>query len=482
MNEAAAALSQVPSSASTWAWRVVRGGLIGMAAHGLLALGLLGAGASVWPGWLPACVLAGIVAAPVRDTVVDPRGAPRGLVIAVVIVLAAVLVALAFGALATPARHWDGFVAWEMRARVLTEAPTLLQPYFTDHAVFAQSRDYPLVQPLWQASLAHLLGSGGRALFPSLWAALLATLGLALRRGGWPGRTCWLAVAGLGLMPMLVTPTSGAVDSGYGETAILLALTAAGAGLVLRDGLLLGAACTLAVVLKPEGTIYALVVTAAAWWSGERRLVAGAALGSTLALAVWLPVRTFLAVGPAAAASVAWTPRLAALTAVTPLLVWVRPSVGRRPTIWLLAGAAAVVLATAAALGSDEGALGGYLHNLRVLPGRLARVPALLAALCQQALALQRFGLLWPLLALAPFAAGPRATRPRGLGTLLALGLAVVCASMLLSPEEDFDHHVRSSLDRLLLQWTGPSVLLIATWLGQHAAQTHATQPAPSQA
>lgn len=456
------------------AWRLVRGSLLGLAGYGLLALAILSAGASVSPLWLPIALVAGVLATRRNDTRSPAMPAPRWLTLTSIVVLASVLGALTYGAMATPARHWDGFVAWDMRARVLADAPTLRQPYFTDHAVFAQSRDYPLLQPLWQASLSHLLGGGGRVLFPVLWLLLVALTGLTARRSGLPPTHAWLAAAGLGLMPMLVSPTSGAVDSGYGENAILLALTAAAAGLLLNDAALLAAACVLAVLLKPEGTVYALAIACTAWWRGDRGLAAGAVLGTVAALSVWLPAREFLELGPAAAANESWALRLLLLVGAAAMAIRLQP---RRPIRRILRAKAAWVavgvgIASAGVLlalgvGSDGGALGGYTANFGRLPARLGRLPALVAALGEQILAVNRFGLLWPILLLATLRRDPTTSdvRTRSLSTMLALGILVICASMVLSPEEDFQHHVRSSLDRLLLQWTGPSVLLAAACL-----------------
>jgi len=471
-------------------WHVLRGLVLGLALHGLIGIALLAAGVRVWPGWLPllvavaACVaVAGARRAgpPASPTVGPASGAaaptrrletaPRWLRLLVLGALAVTFAALVQGAIATPARHWDGFTSWEMRARVLEEAPTLRQPFFADPAVFAHSRDYPLLQPLWQASTAALTGSGGRVLFPLLWLLVVGIAGSAVRRAGLPPIHAWLAAAGLGLMPMLVSPTSGAVDSGYAECALLLALTAAAAAILVGDGVLLGAACVLAVLLKPEGTVYALAITACVFWRGPRPLLVGAAIGTGLALATWLPAWTFLDLGPAAAAQVSPLPRWIVLTLAAALVIALACWLGERSRLWLLLAVAALAVAAVgvvAGIGdAGPGALGSYAANLRRLPQRAARLPALLAALFAQATSVQRFGLLLPLVAVA-VCRRDRAAVDAGTRTLtamLALGMVVVGGSMLLSPEPDFDHHVRSSLDRLLLQWTGVATLCTAGWL-----------------
>lgn len=468
------------------AWRVTRGVILGLAGHGLWAMLLLTAGSSVWPGWLPLALLGGVLVAgraqaPAAAAASEP--APRWLWLSASILLAVVFVALVYGATATPSRHWDGFVAWEMRATVLSEAPTLRQPHFTDHGVFAQSRDYPVLQPLWQANLANLVGGGGRILFPLLWLLLVFLTGLTLARSGHPSRYAWLGAAGLGLMPMLVSPTSGGVDSGYGETALLLALTAAAAGIVLRDPWLLAAGCALAVWLKPEGSVYAGVIAGTAWWHTSRPLASAAVVATAVALAAWLPAHTLLQLGPDTAAHASSATRTALLLASALAAVGLQPrhdAHGRRIRIALALG----LLGIAAAglvwlLADDHGALGGYATNLRELPERLSRVPALLLALAQQVFAVQRFGLVFVLLLFALWQRD-RATLDgptRTLTWLLALGLLVISVSMLLSPEEDFDHHIRSSLDRLLLQWTGPCTMCIAGWLRPHASAARMPSP-----
>ena len=45
------------------------------------------------------------------------------------------------------------------------------------------------------------------------------------------------------------------------------------------------------------------------------------------------------------------------------------------------------------------------------------------------------------------------------------LGLATTALAFVLSPEEELQHHLRSSLPRLLLHWIGPLWLLNACWL-----------------
>jgi hypothetical protein len=86
--------------------------------------------------------------------------------ILIVLAVAGLVAVVAHGALATESRHWDGVVAWDLKAKALAAEPTLEQPFFRDAAVYSHSRDYPLLQPLALA-LAERWGLPGRLLFPA---------------------------------------------------------------------------------------------------------------------------------------------------------------------------------------------------------------------------------------------------------------------------------------------------------------------------
>ncbi len=467
------------------AWRVVRGSLLGLAGYGIVGLLLLACDQSVWEGLLPIALTLGIALAGPRDRVASTDTMHAGLRVGAWLVLGVTFGALVYGAVATPARHWDGFVAWEMKATALAATPSLDQPYFKDQAVFAHSRDYPLLQPLTQAAVARLCGAAaGRALFPALWLLLLALTCLALRRLGHPQTHAWLATLGLGLLPMLVSPTSGAVDSGYAELAMLLALTTIAASLLLRDAWLLAAGCVLVVLLKPEGSVYAVATVCCTWLGSSRRLHVAAVVGTALALAVWWPVCALLQHGATASPS-GLLQHLGGLTIVATVAIATQPRAnGRARTVYiavvgsLLAGIVGAALLLAPSLG---GALAGYVDHLHQLPQRATRIPALMLAFAEQAVSIKRFGLLFPLLALALLRRDRAAVDPptREVTMLLTLGLLVVAASMLLSPEDDFEHHVRSSLDRLLLQWSGVGVLCIASRLRPAPQVSAARMPSP---
>jgi hypothetical protein len=440
---------------------------------------------------LPAAILAGVAASgEVHPAHSNASGSgPRWLLAAGALALLVTGAALVYGAVATPARHWDGFVAWELKATVLAAAPTLEQPFFADHAVFAHSRDYPLLQPLVQSVLQRIAGApAGRLLFVALWVLLVALVFLTVQRAGQPARDGCLAALGLGLLPMLVSPTSGSVDSGYAELFVLLALTSAGAGLLLADAALLGASCALLILLKPEGAVYAPAIVLCAWRSRERRLLRGAVTGSVLAGLVWLPVFNFLRLGPPAGAHAPWLGWGAVLALGGLVLVTQSanpqsaPQVHARRARWLVAAAAAAAAGwVLLAAGPRGGALFAYLDSVAHLGERAARVPALLLALGEHAFSPRRYGLLIPLL-LCAWLARERAAAPRAarlLALLLVLGGLIVSAAMVLAPEPDFDHHVRSSLDRLLLQWSGVATLCVATWLRAPFQDNARTMPSP---
>src|SRR5690606_14696720 len=105
----------------------------------------------------------------------------------------AVGAALAVGALATPARHWDGAATWETKAVFLTRAPTVDQPLFAHPGVvYEPSPDYPLLQPICVALGNRLLGDGaGRGFFVLTFVLLVGWTHLTVRARA---ERAWLAV------------------------------------------------------------------------------------------------------------------------------------------------------------------------------------------------------------------------------------------------------------------------------------------------
>lgn len=447
-------------------WRACRGLLAGLAAFGAISHAILQAGGAVGPWWLPACLLAGLGLGLRWRTEPPPPGArpPRWLPPAVLVVLGAIFAVLVWGATATPPREWDGIVSWRLRAAAMFEDPNLGHPIFADARVYAPGRDYPLLQPLAIASLGRLLGdlNSGQVLLPLLWALLVTTVTLALRRMGVHRDLSWPMAVAFGATPLLIEPSAGGVDSGYGELTLLVFSSATAAGLALRDPLLLACGAFLLPLAKPEGLPYGLLVLAAAWWTGSRRLVLAAGLGWTAGLLAWLPISLRL---------LGSTPPFGALLAGPALVLVAALATTRRRGAGILLATAGV--ATAAWIGPElaarGGVLGDYASGLSRAVERLGRLPEIGVALGAHMAHVRRFGLGFVLLVVV--AVLPR--RHRGpcpapaLGLLIALAAPAIVLPFLLSPETDLRHHVRSSMDRLLLHWIGPCWLLAGPWVAQ---------------
>jgi hypothetical protein len=411
---------------------------------------------------LPACVLAGLAAAwccP-SGAAFQPHAPPHrqawhtalGAAAAAAALLAIAIVA--YGALATPSRHWDGAVAWDLKAGALTDAPTLEQPLFRDPAVYSHSRDYPLQQPLLMAMLDRATGAG-RVLFPLQFAALLGAVWIAARRTH-AAHLAAAFVAAAALTPMFVAPTSGAFDSGYADGGLAALLALAAAGLALDQPLLLAAASAAAVLQKPEGLAYGVALLAAVFWRGTSRAVVAATPALAGAGALSLALQHDLLhggqssiLGPALA--------VAAVGAALAIAADAGLRRCRKPPRWrlaLIAGAAAAAAAALQLLPAGS-SLGSHLAPGRAL-ARLDDLPRILLALGDWAWLRGRYGLAFvlPLLLLAA-TWRQRAALPAALWCWLALAPAVIVLPFLLSPVGDLEHHLRSSLPRLLMHWAG---------------------------
>lgn len=425
------------------------------------------------PWLLPAALLAGVaaaglctppaMAAPAAPPARGPRW-PTWLAVLLVLLLAALL---AHGALATGSRHWDGAVAWDLKARVLAASPTLEQPFFRDPAVYCHSRDYPLLQPLVMALLERA-GAPGRLLFPAAFLLFAAAVGVSARAAGHGRHAPWFALAAA-CTPMVLAPTSGGFDSGYADGLLAAAVAATAAGLVAHWPVLVGAGAVVVTLQKPEGLPYAAMLVAACWPAAPRPVLVAAVLGTSLGGGLVLALQRDLASGGTANSL---APLGLAAAAATLLLLadgWLRR---RQATPRRRALALAALLPAAALLLAwlpETGSLGSHLDAARGR-SRLGDLPAVLLTIAQWALASGRYGLTFvlPLLLLA---AARRQGRPppTALGAWLVLAVPVLCAPFLLSPIDDLPHHLRSALPRLLLHWTGAVWVWIA-WRAPTAA------------
>lgn len=392
----------------------------------------------------------------------------------VITLLATTLAMLVYGAVATGAREWDGATSWELRARVFALAPTFEQPFFLDSTVFAHTREYPPLQPMLLACIARI-GVGldlARLLFPLLWLLLLGLADCAWRRAEVRPRLRLGFLVALGLTPLLVDPTMGAVDSGFGELITLVAVTAAAGGLLHRDLAMTFCGALLLVLVKPEGLLYAPILVGVAWFSGRFGLLCAAVAGSALGLVLWLP--SYLRLIGSATTPLDVSLHVGALA--IPFLVsgaWIhlrQPRYRHRVIVVIavvaIAGFGALGLTDD--LGSPNGVLGVYFAGAERAAERLARLPEILIWFVQVAASPRKFGLLAALLLVLVCSARRAPCPSRPLLALVIAWFASLVTPFLLSPETDLRHHVSSTLDRLMLHHVGAAWLLIGIWWQPH--------------
>lgn len=470
--------------------KVCRAAYLGLAVFGLVAHVLLGLGAPVSPLWLPGCLLigGGYFYWDRRQTRPGGPAADTWVLGCTVAAILAVCVAFVLDLARIPFHDWDAVAAWSPKTRHLLQEPSLDQPFFQDVGVWHHSRDYPLLQPLCLASAQALVGeAGGRLLFVALYVWMVWTTGLALRHAGAGGNAACVAAGALGLTPILVDPTSGGFTSGYADAFLATAVTGAAAGLILRDGWLLGAGTVLMILLKPEGLVYAGLFLAVPWFRGERRLLVSGVTAFVLAAGLWLPIQLRLQQANVAHPALVLWPGLLGLGL---LLIGGQRWLEHRPTwvlVWVavLAGALwlALIKVVATGLGQQQGSLTAYFQDLGRMANRIHRLPEILWGLFYYLLYVRKLGLLfvflvtWGLLQkrLRPW------TSPSTASALwLLLGLAAPCLVMpyLLSTEEDLPHHMRSSMGRLWIHWLGAGWLLAGLGVGQLLAEANAQEQA----
>jgi hypothetical protein len=443
-------------------------------AAGLLHLAL--------PDWLlPVATLAGLLVA-ARVVLPAPgaaaHAAARGRLaragwIAALLLGALAVATVAHGALATPSRNWDGAVMWDLKAAALTAAPTVEQPLFRDADVYCHSRDYPLLQPLVVAALERC-ALPGRALFPLALAALLAAVAAGARVAREPAAAPWCTAA-VALTPMVMAPTSGGFDSGYADGPLAALAAASALGVVLGAPVLIAAGTIAMALWKPEGCAYAATLVAATWLHGDRRAFAGAVLGAAVGGALALAQQHDLAT--CGAVTPVW-PVLAAVAGAGVALAGdaVLRARGAARGARGLAVAAATLLAAAVLpwLVPPNGSLGCHVADGARASARLARLPRIAAALAEWAWLQGRFALAFvlPLLLRASLRARSTAPAAPALGTWLVLAVPVLALPFVLSPLDDVEHHLRSSLPRLLSHWIGAAWLWCAVQPWSHATPT----------
>ncbi len=459
---------------------IARGVTAGFALFALLAHWLLATDVSVWSGWLPIALLVGLGLARQWPTSPAPDYgdvARNWQWVTALVVLGIAVVAVAYGSVATPPRAWDGANYWDVRARVFFDAPTLQQTFFTQDAVYVQTREYPLTQPLALASAMRLLGAdAGRLVFPLLYVTMLVTFASALRR---TVAATWVPLFAVcfGVTPMLTDSTMGSVDSGFGDFFVCFCVTALAAGMLAKDRLLLFAGAALVVLVKPEGLFYAPIAAAAVWGFGKRREFVPIVVGWAVGALTWLPLY-FRLTSRESPRAVLWAGVLVVASAAIGSKTWLdRRDRHAAVPIAILLALPIVAFLVAAALRSsipNGDALSAYLSGTDRILERLRDLPTILVGHLQYMFMVRRMGLVFGLvflLALVPRRYTARCPSP-ALAAFLVIGWLFLFVPFLASPETDLRHHLRSSMDRLLEHWLGACWLLVGVWLP--AAVVHA--------
>ncbi|MFQ5504800.1 MAG: hypothetical protein ACE5F1_08400 [Planctomycetota bacterium] len=388
-------------------------------------------------------------------------------------VFAAAFVPIAYGSVATADRSWDGFISWSLRAKHLAPPTDLALPFHADHAVFAHSRDYPLLQPLVLGSFQRLLGGGeGRLLFPLLFVANALLVGAAaLRKGMRPDHALLIALA-FALTPMWFSTGAGGVDSGYATLLVAYVLSICAAGLLLENPFLLLIGAFLLPLSKPEATVYGVVLCTTTLFTSKRREHFATTLGLACALILWLPLRgSIRGTSSGSMSLVSWI--LGASFLLIGLKEWLllcafptRKLLGIALGLGILM-VASLLLAKTRLASSQDLVMGIFLSRIDTVPERLLELPTLLLGYLEGFTYLRKYGLVF-VIAIALVALPQRTSgRPPSIpvALFLALGIATVCSAMLLSPEQDLEHEFRSRFDRLLLHWTGVAWLVVGPWL-----------------
>ncbi|MBL8752674.1 MAG: hypothetical protein JNK15_05185 [Planctomycetes bacterium] len=444
--------------------------LVAFALFGMLAMGVFAAGGEVPDFAAPVAIVGAMVLQRWRRPlgVASPQFASdRWWLLGGVVVVSAATAIVAWGALATPSRTWDGAAMWDGKAALLAERLTLAQPAFRDPGILLHSRDYPLLQPVLMAALERWLGVG-RALFPLVYLTHCALLFVLLRRAGAAIRWAVLASVAFGVTPMVLSPSGGGADSGYAEPLLALAVTATVGGLVGKDRWLAAVGIALLAWAKPEGGLYGAVAVALAWLRADRGVVVATAVGWTSAMALWLVVQRDLQSCGRAATPWSIPLALAGLGAAVVLSHRLVPNVRSRV---VLAAAVVVVGALAAPALARLFELGGgvfssYLAGSGRLGERLGEAPTIVVGIANWAWLRGRFGLAFVVVLLVAWRCGSDAARDPL--RWLAVMLGVVALPFVLAPFADLDAHIRASMPRLLCHHVG--VAWLAVGLGLAAA------------
>ncbi|MGK0434037.1 MAG: hypothetical protein ACJA0V_003189 [Planctomycetota bacterium] len=444
----------------------------------LLGIALFWAGACFWirgdgvpDWWLPVAFAAGIAYA-VRMPRTTEVASPRWARTCTWMVIGTAFAALWRGALATGSRHWDGAASLDAKVFWLQQAPTLQQPFFATEGVFHHSPDYPLLLPLLVAMAERLAPDFGRIVLPLIYMLMLGVVASALSRRAVKPLLRLAVITAVAVTPHLLTSGGGGVDSGYGECLLLLATTTVAAGLLMQSSLWFSLGIVLLIAAKPEGLPYAVIALVVALARGERRLLWQGTAALACACMVWEPVRAALLHQDYGAN---WPLAGLVLTIISFLLA-AKPADPiyrvRERTRWLilmLVPIAGLLMLPwiAPMFAASTGTLALYLRQGENVWTGFGNLPAYAAGVVEFGVSRMRLGtvLLLPI-AIAIVAWRRRiALADRSLLAFALFGLLTTALPFVLSPEPNFEHHLRSSLTRLLLHWIGPLWLLNACWL-----------------
>ncbi|PIE23860.1 MAG: hypothetical protein CSA62_05540 [Planctomycetota bacterium] len=429
--------------------------------------------------WLISGRIMGLQSRPLPAPSMPNSGKGRWALALSLAMLAAALASVSYGAWASEALEWDGFVGWELRAKTLSPvlAPSselaLAPPVPVDPAVFLPSMQYPLLLPALGAELRHGFGPGGERfasiLILVLWIGLFAAVAHSLRLGRLRGS---LLVLAFGLTPMLYSTGSGGADSGYAEILLGYVLTLCSAGLLLRFWPLLFLGSALLIWSKPEGLAYALLLLlVTAFTSKGRGLHYAASLGLAIGLALWLPLRAQLSFAATPSWWLALALPLAAIGAKEAMLRW--PLLRRR---WRMLSLLSLLAAFALTFSCQELfressslLLRDFLGHPERLFERFALLPEILLGVLQAFLEFKKYGLVFVLLLVLWLLPKLRRWRPRLPSPLafVLVGLVLCSLTLVFGPEADIEHELESRFDRLLLHWVGPCWLALAPWLAR---------------
>lgn len=434
--------------------------LFALAAHALLALG-----APLAPWLLPACAAGALALARPQRPRLGPVGV-AGLLLGFAVI--------AWGACATDARVWDGFVAWGATAKWLAVDGTLAQPVFTESAAYLPSRGYPLLQPALLQQTTALLGPlGGRLLFPCLWLSMLLTLAAALRQRGVGPRAADLAVAALALLPAMTEGREGAADSGYADLLVAVLLTHAGASLLAARALPFALACALLPLAKNEGVVHAAILAFVAAAHGHRRIAVAGGCGGAAALLLWAPLQARLQAAGGAPTAWGWLPLLAVPVAAAVVGDRLRAARWRLPLLVGVPVIGALLLATA-----QMPALGGALQIVKPLDVAWPELPRIALRVLWEAVHPLKVGFTFVLPVAAALALRARGERlgddgmlPRAIG----LGLLAIAAFVAMGPRHLLDAFLRTGVDRYVAQWVGVGWLAAGALWARLAPTTPAT-------